>query len=88
MARRAFGSSTFSKTPSAPKVGGHGRYNKPSVLSPRQFHNSNTQVRERVTIGNTHISVSAHGARFSVGGAGYRFSSGGRIMKRTTIKNG
>lgn len=88
MARgRAFGSSTFSKQPRAPKVGTHGHYTPPSVLSPKQFSGGGGLVRERLTIGNLRISTTSKGQRYSVGGAGYRFSSGGRISHRTTIKD-
>lgn len=86
MSKRAFGSSTFSKTPHAPHVHSGGAYKVPSVLSPKQFSNRGPQVRQRLTIGNTRISLTGKGANFSTGGAGYRFASSGRITHRTTIK--
>jgi hypothetical protein len=87
MSKQAFGSSTFRKTPAAPHVESAGSYSPAHVLSPAQFSNSGNQVRERVSIGNLRISVTGHGAKFSVGGAGFRFSSSGRITHRTTIKD-
>lgn len=84
----AFGSSTFRHIISAPHVSSGGGYRAAHVLSPKQFSNSGTQVRERISIGSTRISLSGHGAKFSVGGAGFRFSSSGRITHRTTIENG
>jgi hypothetical protein len=87
VSKHAFGSSTFSKTPHAPKVRGSGAYKHASVLSPRQFSQTGTGFVSRVTIGGTRISSSKKGTRVSSGGGGFRMSGSGRLSHRTTIKD-
>jgi len=67
--KRAFGSSTFSKTP--------------APLSVKQFKQKGVGAYSMTRIGNTTISSGRGKIRTSTGSAGFRVNSRGRVTHRS-----